>query len=52
MPWNEERSPRSRDEASLLLADDDHEQSRLVPVLVDDEGRIPDRRETAVGEDS
>ncbi len=38
--------------ASLLLADDDHEQSRLVLVLVDDEGRILDRRETAVGEDS
>ena len=37
---------------SLLLADDDHEQSRLVLVLVDDEGRILDRRETAVGEDS
>lgn len=38
--------------ASLLLADDDHERSRLVLVLVDDEGRILDRRETAVGEDS
>ncbi len=38
--------------ASLLLSDDDHEQSRLVLVLVDDEGRILDRRETAVGEDS
>ncbi len=37
---------------SLLLADDDHEQSRLVLVLVDEEGRILDRRETAVGEDS
>ena len=35
---------------SLLLADDDHEDSRLVLVLVDDEGR--DRRETGVGEDS
>ena len=37
---------------SLLLADDDHEHSRLVLVLVDDEDRILDRRETAVGEDS
>lgn len=38
--------------ASLLLASDDHEDSRLVLVLVDDEGRILDRREIAVGEDS
>ncbi len=38
--------------SSLLLADDDHEDSRLVLVLVDEEDRILDRRETAVGEDS
>ena len=37
---------------SLLLADDEYEDSRLVLVLVDDEGRILARRETAVGEDS
>ncbi len=47
------RKPLDADGASsLLLADDDHEHSRLVLVLVDDEGRILDRRETAVGEDS
>ena len=48
-------SPRPLDAdgaSSLLLADDDHEHSRLVLVLVDDEDRILDRRETAVGEDS
>ena len=37
---------------SLLLASDEHQFSRLVLVLVDDEGRILDRHETAVGEDS
>ena len=37
---------------SLLLASDEHESSRLVLVLVDSEGRILDRRDTAVGEDS
>lgn len=38
--------------ASLLLAHDEYEASRLVLVLIDDEGRILDRRDTAVGEDS
>ena len=37
---------------SLLLASDEHQSSRLVLVLVDSEGRILDRRDTAVGEDS
>ena len=37
---------------NLLLSDDEYRESRLVLVLVDDEGRILDRRETAVGEDS
>ncbi len=37
---------------NLLLPDDEYRESRLVLVLVDDEGRILDRRETAVGEDS
>lgn len=37
---------------NLLLPDDEYRESRLVLVLVDDEGRILDRRETAVGENS
>ncbi len=38
--------------ASLLLADDEHEDARLALVLVDKEGRVLDRRQTAVGENS
>ncbi len=38
--------------ASLLLAGDEHEDSSLVAVLVDADGRILDRRPTRVGEDS
>ncbi len=37
---------------SLLLAGDEHEDFPLVAVLVDDGGRILDRRGTRVGEDS
>lgn len=37
---------------SLLLADDEHEDSPLVAVLVDDGGRVLARRATRVGENS
>ena len=45
--------PVSEDGAvSLLLAGDEHEDSPLVAILVDGDGRILDRRVTRVGEDS